>query len=131
MENDYRANFGLMIPVGPLQYPPESERQKRPWLCKIIGHRWKTYMVTTRDRMPHKCERCKKITYVQWPFQLQRFLWECLDIIFRPLCYLGWHRWKGTFRSETWSYFDGKGPKEIEEHYRCARCSNKKTVKIR
>lgn len=129
MDKDFRSNYAMMIPKGPYREPKKSDTKK--WLCRLIGHRWEIYMISTTNKgMPHRCKRCEKITSVQWPFKLNRFLWKCADRIFRPFCFLGWHRWKATFRSESFSYGSPGGERHAEENYQCARCPKRKTIKL-
>lgn len=128
-QDDFRSNFAMMIPQGPYREPKKPDSKK--WLCWLIGHRWEIYMITTRDKgMPHRCKRCKKITSVQWPFKLKQLLWKCADVLFRPLCLLGWYRWKGTYRSETYFYGSPNGEKEAEQNYQCARCPKRKKINL-
>lgn len=129
MDKNYRSNFGMMIPQGPYREPKKSDTRK--WLCRLIGHKWEIYMITTRDKgMPHRCKRCHKVTSIQWPFKLNRFLWNWADWILRPLCFSGWHRWKGTYRVESISYGSSERERHEEQHYRCSRCRKSKTIQI-
>jgi DNA-directed RNA polymerase subunit RPC12/RpoP len=126
----YLSNYGLMIPQGPYREPKKPDSNK--WLCRIIGHRWERYMITTMDRhLPHKCKRCGKITSVQWPFRLKSFLVKSGDFLLHPICYLSSHRWISTYGYTSYSYATGLSKKiEEEQHYVCGRCGKKKTVKI-
>ena len=129
------THYGVMIPQGPYREPKKSDSNK--WLCRIIGHRWQNVMVTTNDRtLPEECVRCHKkrwLDYNHWRKRLSRFIRrvdKTIDKALRPLCYLNLHRWKGTYRSASYSYGTGSGERSEEEHYQCARCRKNKTVKI-
>lgn len=128
MPDEFLSNYGMMIPQGPYREPKKSDSKK--WLCRLIGHRWQIYMITTWGPMPHQCKRCKKITDKQWPFLLQKALWKYADFVLRPLCFLGWHRWKGTYKFSSFTIGGTKEEKHEEDNYQCARCNKNKTIKL-
>jgi len=132
-KKDHLSNYGVMIPQGPYLEPKKSDAKK--WLCKFIGHRWQSMMVTTTDRtLPEECVRCHKerwLGYNHWRKRLSRGmarLGRMVDTLLRPLCFFNLHRWKGTFREASYGY--PGGIREEKEHFRCCRCKKNKTVLI-
>ena len=138
MPEEFLSNFGMIIPKGPFMEPPRKTYPKR-WACQLIGHRWQNVMVTTFNRtLPEECARCGKkrwLNYNHWRKKLSRFysgFMKTVDVVLRPLCKFGWHRWKGTYRTSSFSYGPGGGQRHPDEqHYTCARCNSHKTVNIK
>lgn len=135
MSANYQDNYGVIIPQGIYKEPKKSDSRK--WLCLLIGHRWHKVMVTTTQKtLPEECLRCHKerwLNYNHWRKRLSRFILRAkkqVDKILRPLCFFGWHRWKGTFRYSSWSYGSSSREKNEEDHYKCVRCAENKIVKI-
>lgn len=133
MENNFRSNFGIMIPQGQFRLPPIKKISwKKKLLCRLIGHRWEPYMITCWGPLPHQCKRCKKITSVQWPFRLKKWLLNLSDILLHPLCYVHAHRWIATYGFRSFTFGGGESSQETEEqHYVCGRCKKKKTIKVK
>jgi len=58
----HMSNFAMIIPEWPIKpYEPPKPSKWQRFLCKILGHRYRIYMITTFDsEMPYKCKRCQK-----------------------------------------------------------------------
>lgn len=118
-------NFALMIPQGPFKMPP------KPFLCRIGIHKWGFSGISFfGPGHPRACERCHKVKWFNKPpitERLGRFVGKWSDRIFRPLCRIGWHHWKGGFAMHTFS-IGIPGPVTKSVNYTCTRCRKHKLV---
>lgn len=128
-DGDFMKNFAIMIPMGPFKEPVKQKISRwKKLLCFILGHRWGLSGLSySGPGHPRKCKRCDK---QKWFKKLPNYKW--VDRLLRPLCFIGFHRWKATYGYSSYCYGHNcsSSPMTSEQNYSCARCKAKKTVTL-
>lgn len=126
--DDFFKCFGMIIPQVALKTQPQP---KKSFLCRIGIHKWGFAGLSfSGPGHPRRCERCSTSTWFNKPPFTERigcFVGKWSDKIFRPLCWIGWHHWKGGFAMHTYS-FGIPGPVTKSVNHTCTRCRKHKLV---